>query len=1297
MSDEELNIEITHVSYWEDGLNSLSKQLEIIQDTVNINYDVQVKRNSFFEKIKSNYNAKCKPFKKEPSHIFVLTEIYFDFYSYSGNKMDSETKKLLITTIKDIIENLETTKNETCNDTLILINKCKSLIIDIKNQEKDYKKAKAALDEAIIYQKKVKNLDKYAYNVGKKEKADLSLSEKIKDMEKIKIPLEKNKKDLLEYRDKLNNIIKNNFEIIVSVCFKGLSNYYQCLYLILNQRNEMLNNLKGKLDDILIQLSNLIFDMNDYSEKRFGEIILGIKTEGINIFSSTELINNSSMKQLIEISDNIINYVKIFLICLRYRKKIMKIFYESVSSITDFETKNIKQSNENKKEFLERLDCLKVINNNCQRFLRNLISKEKLYEIIKELNSINSVINNYIEFSRDEYNSFLKNWEPYEENILDRKKLSIDFLNEIKEINRSNKKINQSEFIARNEKKKTKLKNAILAGVDFIQKYVISTREKDKNEMMKLESSFEKMFLNCQNINNQFISHTENEINNAVMTDIFEECKIFIIKYFNKFGIQNYENFLERLKIKLLINTDLSQGKFGKIISDRITNEIESQIELSKENNTLDLSSENMLPSEVYFQRSRRQSLYLKSNPVNQKSNQIISITPAIKNNIDNNQIPNKNYINNSKNLDLSNINNNNINNNNKSNENVNPFLNLSKNSKTASNNNSNEKEKDNNNINGNGSEIMEETIQLSNNDILNELENDDNLQFLTNNGLSKYTESIDPYSNIKEEELDRLLNMKKEDSDKELDDGEQVLDSFSCSLSGELIARGTLTITNKIVEYKSSFLKKEKIIIPLCDIISVKKKKTVGIDNSMEIKTEKVTHLFTSFLSRDHCYLILKNQIKIYKEENKKEEKKDEEKDENSPEQKYLKKRRFKAKQITKMLEEIEFQKKLEQITNERMEKISKEYRDDKKAIFQPQSIFKHKYVDMTFDDCPLFIPFYVLCNVSSTLEEYKSQKGFFESLFIERGDTEVKFEELAEFSKNIPQYFSNGDYTMNLFTQFNKEDIEIFLSDIQNWSLKYEATCHAVHPVKKIPFGPSRVIMKNRYIAYFVSPTCLIFDDMSFATGFQFCENFMPLFRYKFDCKIKFNEYKSKFEFKTHMTIIYTTIFFADFWLKSAVDSKTKGDTEQLIKGEVIDKLKDSLYIYINRFKEIFERSTEETFQRKIDLKQNMITGEIEEEIIDGIDDEEKKDEEDKENKEEKEENKENATNEQKDNNGINVKINDFIDKYKLYILIGIVAITFLEIIHSFFNQGKGTFAVNTIFNLIILASIFYLFKFK
>ena len=257
----------------------------------------------------------------------------------------------------------------------------------------------------------------------------------------------------------------------------------------------------------------------------------------------------------------------------------MKFFYEILSRVIDFETNNIKQFNENKKNFMNQLDKLRLINNNCLRFLQNLISKEKNNEIIIEINSIISVINNYIEFARNEYNTFFKNWESYEEKIMERQKLSIDFLNEMNELKNSNKSINQTEFINRNEKKKRKLKNAILAGLDFIQKNVISTREKDKNEMMKLESTFEKIFINCQNINNEYISHLENELNNAAMTDIFEESKIVIIKYFNKFKIQNYDNFLERIKIKLLINTDLSKGKLGKIIYGSIKKGIDDQIE----------------------------------------------------------------------------------------------------------------------------------------------------------------------------------------------------------------------------------------------------------------------------------------------------------------------------------------------------------------------------------------------------------------------------------------------------------------------------------------------------------------------------------------------------------------------------------------------------------------------------------------------------------------------------------------------------------------------------------------------
>ena len=569
-------------------------------------------------------------------------------------------------------------------------------------------------------------------------------------------------------------------------------------------------------------------------------------------------------------------------------------------------------------------------------------------------------------------------------------------------------------------------------------------------------------------------------------------------------------------------------------------------------------------------------------------------------------------------------------------------------------------------------------------------------------NKLTRYTEMKDPYSNIKEEEFNRLLNIKEEDKIRELGEGENKIKAFSCALSSQIISRGTLMITNKKIEFNSSFLTKVQIIIPLVDIISIKKKTSLGLDNSIQIVTEKVTYLFTSFLKRDFCFSLLNNELKRVKkevEEEKKNENNEEKVDENSPEQKYLGKKRFKAKQISKMLEEIDFYKRLEEITKERMELFIKEYTDESKGFFIHQKNFKRKYAEELFKDCPLSVIFNTICKMSSQLEEYKSKKGFFESLFLERNDTEVKFVENQEYLNNIPNYFNNGDYVMNLFSQFNKEDFENFLNDIQNWQHKYEYSCHSVHKVKQVPFGPSQVVMKDRFIAYFVSPTLLIFEDMAYATEFTFSENFMPLFRYRFDCDIKFNDKKAKFEFNTKMTISYITIFLANFMLKSAVEKKTNNETEELIKGEILDKLKDSINLYRDRFRDIFEMATDETFQRKIDLKQNMITGEFEEDQIEGIGEDDNAEEENKnEEKEESKDNNENAEN-KNENGGTHQKINEFIEKYKTYIFIGIISIIILGIILSMFGigRGKGTFAIDTIFNLVILGAVFYLFKFK
>ena len=1379
-SDDDLKIETEHVKYWEECLNSLAKQFEILFNSLKLNTNMQQKRNTFIEQIKSNYKINSKQFKNEPSHLYILTEEFFDFYSCLRENMSKDSKNLfsqIKNTIKEIINHIMETKNEACNSTFRIIKKCKDLIANIKNQENEFQKAKASLDDAQIYQKKVKNVDKYIYNVGKKEKADLLLSEKIKEMEKIKNPLENNKKKLLDYRTKLKVSLRDNFELVVSVSFKELANYYQCLFLLLNQKVDILTNVKRKIDDILTQLSNLVFDLNDYSEKKFSEENLGIKSEGFSTFLSEELMNKSSMKQLIEISKNVVNYVKIFLICLRYRKKIMKIFLKAILEINKYEIEYNKESEKNKRELLNQIDSLKTVNYYSQKNWRNIFAKGKLNNISININSISPIINNYIEFARNEYKTFFKNWEKLEKKINERQKLSIDFLNEINEAKKNNKNINQKEYAQRYQKKSIKLKEAIRVGTDFIQKAVPTTREKDKNELLKMEYSFENLFLNCQNSNNEIISSTEDDISNAALTDIFEECQVLVIKYFNRFKIQNYEGFLEKMKMKLLVNTNLNEEKLGKGVYRKLSSANDDEI-LSQTNiNVFDNSQSKIdLDNSESFSKPRAQTVLMKRNinpfgPKNGNDNSLNNVN-FNDSNIQNDNIMNYTTINRDlktdrntntklkdklfKNVNKSNfidkensnlyktkniksdrninqkfnknntilneildksdnnisnkfISNRNVLNNKKITPNVTLNNNLNENfNKTTIDNNNNiiNNEGEMNNIINNEEEKniinfeeneQDEELSISSNEILNELENEDNLDLMDDSKLNRYTEMKDPYSNIKEEELNRLLNMKQEENKKEgLDEGEKKIKSFSCSLSDQIISRGTLMITNKKIVFNSSLFKKVQIIIPLIDIKSIKKKTSLGIDNSIQIKTEKITYLFTAFISRDFCYSLLNNEIKRVKkelEEQKQAGGEEEKVDANSPEQKYLGKKRFKAKQITKMLEEIEFYKKLDEITKERMELFTKEYTDEKKGFFVNQKIFKRKYAEETFKDCPLFVIFTTLCKMTTQLEEYKRNKGFFESIFLDRGDTEVKFEETPEFSNNIPNFFNDGDYVMNLFSQFNKEDFDNFLNDIKNWSHKYEYTCHAIHKVKQVPFGPSQVVMRDRFIVYFISPTLLIFDDMAYATEFTYCDNFLPLFRYRFDCDIKFNDKKGKFEFNTKMTISYITIFLVNFMLKGTVESKSNSDTEELIKGEIIDKLKDSMNIYIDKFKDIFDRVTDETFQRKINLKQNMITGEIEEEIIEeGGGEEENCEETNNEKKEEKENNEENT---KKEDNSIHGKINEFIDKYKTYIFIAIISIIAFGILISIF--GKRFIGIDTIFNLLILGAVFYLFKYK
>ena len=262
--------------------------------------------------------------------------------------------------------------------------------------------------------------------------------------------------------------------------------YYdnQYFFLLENNKLDVVTNIKKKLGVTLLQLSNLSFDLNDYTEKKFGELI-GIKYDGIIMFDSEELLNKSSSNLLLKISYDVINYIQVFMICLRYRKKIMKIFYDFIKTMQRGENSYEKNSDNSYQNLINQINLVKNISVGISK------SWNKLFLDIKSRNTdyyniLLSGIDNYINYARNEYNQFKLNWDKYENKLKERQKLTIELLkekNEEKEINKNSNKI-----------KDETLRQIIKLSVKFINENVYKIRERDKKEMSKLSSIFEKLF-----------------------------------------------------------------------------------------------------------------------------------------------------------------------------------------------------------------------------------------------------------------------------------------------------------------------------------------------------------------------------------------------------------------------------------------------------------------------------------------------------------------------------------------------------------------------------------------------------------------------------------------------------------------------------------------------------------------------------------------------------------------------------------------------------------------------------------
>ena len=230
-------------------------------------------------------------------------------------------------------------------------------------------------------------------------------------------------------------------------------------------------------------------------------------------------------------------------------------------------------------------------------------------------------------------------------------------------------------------------------------------------------------------------------------------------------------------------------------------------------------------------------------------------------------------------------------------------------------------------------------------------------------------------------------------------------------------------------------------------------------------------------------------------------------------------------SKDIFMMLNDIHFFDRLNQATKERMDLFEKEFK--KGLYFRSPEEFDNIFINEKDinSTSPLTLIFHYIFNPKTIIREYPHWKSFFETIFTMRGDYNlVLLYDKLDIEK-IPKYFNDFDYVNNLFNNYNKNDLDLFLKSIETWSKTFKFQINFVHPIKKLMIGPDRITIRDVAIIYFISPTDLIVDYHTFGSDFPFAETFVSTSQYRFHCDIKFNKNLGRFSFKTS-AIVYNKV---------------------------------------------------------------------------------------------------------------------------------------------------------------------------
>ena len=404
-------------------------------------------------------------------------------------------------------------------------------------------------------------------------------------------------------------------------------------------------------------------------------------------------------------------------------------------------------------------------------------------------------------------------------------------------------------------------------------------------------------------------------------------------------------------------------------------------------------------------------------------------------------------------------------------------------------------------------------------------------------------------------------------------------------------------------------------------------------------------------------------------------------------------------SKSIYEMLTEIHFFERLEKTTKDRMEKFEKEFKSG--MNFRSVEEFDKTFIkeEDIKSTSPLTLIFHYIFNPKTIINEYPHFKSFFECIFLSRGDYNLN----VIYDKNeidkIPKYFNDLNYVNNLFNNYNKHDLDLFLRQIDTWYKSFSFQLHFVHPIKKLMIGPEKITIKDIAIIYFISPTDLIVDYHSYGSDFPFSEKFVSSSQYRFHCDIKFNKNTGRFKFKTSaivynkITILYET--YLEEALKKEADKNNRLELQNhtwgpfcfVIENESKKNEIEADKVFAKHLKNsIFNYSDEKVVNFEIDKNSNSSNNDnCNNSYSNGTSSS---------NSDENEDNYKNADDGKKKKKKKKIKNKNIMNNDNLYY--GILVILGLFTLKTLFGLNNNFFSFDNFINLLILFSIgFVLYK--